>query len=101
MRDPHVVSLHYRVDNGEGVTFVNPPPVFRETDNFVARLEDGKLAFDLKKHCASSQEAQDCVAGFLRAWEIDVSLRFGKDEINFVYEDADIVTIGAHRVDGS
>jgi hypothetical protein len=91
MRDPHVESLRYRLTTSSSTTFDAPPPVPVEKDDFRAELRDGILTVEMKQHCASIDAAREAVDGFLRAWEIDVALRLGPGEFQFVYQDAHVV----------
>jgi hypothetical protein len=91
MRDPHVVSLRYRLETDKTVTFENPPSIERETNEFVAQLENGILTFRMKEHYPSVKAAREVVDKFLRAWELDVALPFGIGEMWFVYEDAHLI----------
>jgi hypothetical protein len=91
MRDPHVVSLRYRLEPSKNVTFDNPQPVQSEPDECRLRLENGVLTLEMKEHFASADDAKEVVEEFLRAWEIDVALRFGSPEIHFIFEDAEVI----------
>jgi hypothetical protein len=91
MRDPHVASLRYRFVAGETVSFDCPPPVERETEAFRMRLEDGVATFEMLEHHASEETARRRVEEYLRAWEIDVALRFGRGEVRFEFEGADVI----------
>lgn len=71
-------------------TFQNPPPIERDTAGFRMTLRDGQIRFEFNEHHASVRSAQDSLANFLRAWEIDAGLRIGAGEIQFVYERAGI-----------
>lgn len=91
MRDPHIVSLRYRLEPVDSVTFDDPQPIERKTDAFRMRLEDGTLSIDMVEHFASVEDARRVVNSFLRAWEIDAALRYGRREIAFVFEDAEVI----------
>lgn len=91
MRDPHVMSLQYKLETISTVTFNNPPAIKDETDAFLLYLENGKATVKLKDHFTSVEAARSLVDGYLRAWELDVALRFGRQEIKFTYEDAEVV----------
>jgi hypothetical protein len=58
MPDFHVVSLQYKLEHSENVTFNNPPPVELETDEGRLRLKDGVLSCELKKHYGTETEAR-------------------------------------------
>lgn len=55
------------------------------------RLADGKLIFQMKTHYPSVEAAKEPIARFLRGWEVDFGLHFGRDEMKFVYEDANVI----------
>ena len=90
MRDPHVVYLTYRMTPVSGsVVFDNPPAIEKETDEFIMKLMDDVVTFEMKTHFASMAGAQGAVSNFLRSWEIDSRL---KDQgIAFVYNDAKLI----------
>jgi len=91
MHDPHVVSLQYKLETGTTVSFYNPPAVNDETDTFRLKLENSKVTVDLKHHFASVEAARCVVDAYLLAWELDVALRFGRKEIKFIFEDAEVI----------
>lgn len=91
MNDPHVVTLRYRLEPGKSVTFDNPAPVTWETDLFGAQLEADQLTVSPKDHYASSDAARAAVDGYIRGWEFESDLRWGRGEIRFVYEDAEVI----------
>jgi len=91
MRDPHVVALCYRLETAETVSFDNPRPVGGETGSFRLRLDNGKLTIELKEHFSSVDAARKPVEDYLHAWELDVALHFGRREIRFIYENAEVV----------
>jgi hypothetical protein len=89
MRDPHVNSLLYRLECAPS-TFQNPPRIDHDTAAFHVTLEHDRIKFDFKEHHATAQAAQDSVADFLLAWEIDAGLKMGPGRVQFVYERADL-----------
>lgn len=91
MRDPHVVSLRYKLETVPTVTFNNPPPVKVETDAFLLCLENGRAFVEMKEHFAAVEAARSAVDPYLHSWELDVALRFGRQEIRFTYEDAEVI----------
>ncbi len=91
MRDPHVVSLRYRLEIDGSVDYKKAPPLDDERDAFSLYLADDTLTCEMKRHFASVAEARAVVDPFLRAWELDVALRRGRGELSFVYEDAEII----------
>ena len=91
MRDPHVVSLHYRLETSPTTSFRNPSPASQETSDFKMLLSDGIATFELTSHYPSEEEARKPVDNFLRAWEFDADLTLGRGEIRFVFEKSHII----------
>ena len=54
-------------------------------------LDDAVLAIQPKSHYASVEDARADIDPFLRSWEIDAALRFGRSELRFRYDDAEII----------
>jgi hypothetical protein len=91
-RDPHVVSLRYRIDRSEGVTFVNDTwPIEREFDAFRLRVTHETATAHMKDHHATEEGARDVVEGQLRAWEIYEAVRPMGTGMKFSFEEAEIV----------
>lgn len=55
------------------------------------RLEDGIVTLKLKEHFPSIASACNVVDEFLRAWELDAALSYGKREIKFTFKDAEVI----------
>lgn len=91
MRDPHVVSLHYRIVTSENVTYANPPALEWQTATCLIRLEDGFANIEMLQHCSSEQAAKEAVRPYLRAWEIETALRPGSNGLGFEFERSEIV----------
>ncbi len=91
MRDPHVVSLTYRLVPSERLSFANPEPVEDETEAFSVRLADGVVTVDLHEHHDSRLSARHAVEPYLRAWEIQHALWAGSREVRFEFEDAEVI----------
>lgn len=92
MRDPHVVSLRYRLITDDTTSFDDPPPVERETDAFRLRLADGIVAVEMVEHYPSEQAARERVEPYFRAWEVDSAIRQnGRQEIRFEFEKAEVI----------
>jgi hypothetical protein len=92
MRDPHVVSLTYRLVLSERTSFVeNVKPIEDDNDAFSMRLDDGVVTFEMHEHHASEASARQAVEHYLRTWEIDHALRMGSSEIRFEFERAQVV----------
>jgi hypothetical protein len=91
MRDPHVVTLRYRVETDETTSYVNPPPLNAVTDTFSLYLADNVLTITMTKHVSSVDLAKTEVEELLRSWELDVALRLGPGELHFVFDDAEVI----------
>ena len=91
MNDPHVVSLKYRVRAPEEDSFDEAQPLSHETDEFTLVLEENVLRIRPRYHHASADDARAAIELFLRSWEIDAALGFGRSELRFDYEDAEII----------
>ena len=89
MRDPHVVSLTYRLETDDSLSF-DAPPLEHETEAFALCLDDDVLTVEMKAHFASVEAARDAVEPLLTSWEVHVALA-NRDEIAFEYEDAEVV----------
>jgi len=91
MRDPHVVSLHYTLETGQQLVFNDPPPVERELDSFIIRLDNGRLHVEMKDHFSTVVAARLEVEPFLRSWEIKAALRYGPDAITFAFDGPEVI----------
>jgi hypothetical protein len=91
MRNPHVVTISYRLGTGPSLRFDHPPPLEYDTDEFTLRLAEGLLTCAMKVHYATTEEARAVVDPRLRAWELDVALRQGRRAMHFVYQNAHII----------
>src|SRR6056297_1852738 len=91
MRDPHVKYLSYILKIDETVTYEEPNPISLEIDECKLKLEKGKLTCEMIKHYSSVKTAKNAIKDYLKAWEILVALKFGKKEIEFIYDDAEII----------
>lgn len=91
MRDPHVVALRYRLETGPQLDLDNPPPVERELDAFIVRVDNGRLRVAMKDHFATVVAARLEVEPFLRSWEIKTALRYGPDAITFAFDGPEVI----------
>lgn len=93
MRDPHVVSLGYRLVSDETVTFSKQAaPVEAESDGFKVRLADDSLVVEMLDHHASEESARVAVEPYLRAWEISHALQVGgQPEFRFEFVRAEVI----------
>lgn len=91
MNDPHVVSLKYTFNTPKTVAFENPPPLPIETSIFNLLLEDNILTVTLKSHFSTIEEARIPVDNYLKGWELDLALQYGRREFRFNYETANVI----------
>ena len=90
MGNRRVEFLTYQLETDDTVSF-DADPVEYETDAFSLRLEEDELTVDLREHFSSVEEARECVDPFLEAWEVKYGTQFRRREINFSYEEAELV----------
>jgi hypothetical protein len=91
VRDPHVKTLIYRVETEPTLVFDNPPPVEHQTRAFKIRLADGIVTVTMQEHHASEESACRTADAFLRAWEITAALQFGRPDMRFMFERAEVI----------
>jgi hypothetical protein len=91
MRDPHVVALRYRLEVGSQLDLDNPPPVERELDSFIVRVDKGHVRVEMRDHFATVVAARLEVEPFLRSWEIKAALRYGPDALTFAFDGPEII----------
>ena len=91
MRDPHVVSLKYRMELAKDESYNNPPPIEGDHTSFSFCLHDEVLDVKMKVHFATANEARRQVDPFLRAWELHHALQAGRNRIRFVFTNAEVI----------
>ena len=70
---------------------MNAPPLEFATKETRFRLAAGELTCEMKVHLSTVEAARAVVESTLRAWEVDADLRWGRDELRFKFEGADII----------
>lgn len=91
MNDPHVEILCYRVAANATVSYNKPEAVEWETDIFKAELSEGTLLCRMKEHFPSIESARHAVEQLLDAWKIATALELRAIEIEFVFEDGQVI----------
>ena len=91
MNDPHVVAVYYRIEHRESVSYEKAAPFENDGEQYRVQIENCRARFEMKDHCATAEEARELIEPLLRAWEVDAGLRDGYREIEFVFEEAEIV----------
>ena len=90
--DPHVVSLSYRIERSEGVTFADDTgPAEREYDAFRLSVTHETVTAHMKDHHATEQGARGAVEGYLRPWEIYEAVRPMGTGVKFRFKAAEVV----------
>src|SRR5215213_3518449 len=91
-RDPHVVSLRYRIEPPEDVTFGDDTgPIERELDAFRLSVTHETATAHMKNHHATEEGAREVVEGYLRTWEIYEAVRPKGCGVKFSFEEAEVV----------
>jgi len=91
-RDPHVVSLRYRIEQSEGVTFGDDTwPIEREFDASRLSVTHETATAQMKEHHATEHEAREVVEGYLRPWEIYEAVRPMGTGLKFSFEEAEVI----------
>ena len=88
-----VKSLVYRVTSGEDTIYKEPAPLEVDTEKWKGCLDNGILTCHMKAHYSSVAVARKEVERYLRAWEIDAAIAFGRGSIAFVYQNAEVLDL--------
>jgi hypothetical protein len=91
MNDPHVETLVYQLKTASNVHYENAQPIDVDYEEYSGRLESNQLICEMKMHYPHIDAARSVVEASLRAWEVDVALRFGRGELEFVYMKAKVI----------
>src|SRR5215217_8741584 len=91
-RDSHVVSLRYRIEPSEYVTFGDDTgSIEREFDAFRLSVTHETATAHMKDHHATEDGAREVVEGYLRPWEIYEAVRPMGTGVKFTFEEAEVV----------
>ena len=82
MNDPHVVTLHYKVEHNSSIDYSSTEPLEYHYDTFDVRVEDKDVRFSMHDHFATEREARNAVDDFIRSWELDATLMRGPNAFN-------------------
>ena len=98
-RDPHVVSLRYRIEPSKNVTFGDyTGPMERELDAFRLSVTHETATAHMKEHHATERGAREVVEGYLRPWEIYEAVRPMGTGVKFSFEEAEVVDRDPPRI---
>lgn len=101
MNEPVVESLNYILKTSDEISFDNPPILEEEFTSFKLRLENGSLNIEMKNNCATEEQARSFVEPYLKAWELDNFLTFGRKEFWFEFLNSKIVDKNPKCFDGA
>lgn len=101
MNEPVVESLNYILKTSDEISFDNPPILEDELPSFNIKLENGNLNVEMKDFFKTEDEARSFVEPYLKAWELDNFLTFGRKEFWFEFEKSTIIERGSKCLDGS
>jgi hypothetical protein len=91
-RDPHVVSLRYRIERPEDITFGDDTgPMEREFDAFHLSVTHETATAHMKEHYATERGAREVVEGYLRPWEIYEAVRPMGTGVKFSFLEAEVI----------
>ncbi len=90
MRDPHVESIIYRLEDPD-VFFEGVRDLPVDNPDFRGLLSDGTLTLRPKAHFSTVEEARVPADAFVRAWEISGGLALGHPGFQFRFEAAEAV----------
>lgn len=91
MNESHVNSLTYKLITESGIEYSKEAFIELHTEEFYMSMKDGLLNFEMKKHYSKVQDARNPIEVFLKTWEIDVALKHGLGELDFLFLSADVV----------
>ena len=98
-RDPHVVSLRYRIEPSKSVSFgENDGPMKREFDAFRLSVTHETATAHMKDHHATEDGAREVVEGYVRAWEIYEAVRPMGTGVKFSFAEAEVVDRDPPRI---
>lgn len=91
MRDPHIVSLTYKIVSPENVQYTDAHTLASSTAQLHLEIKDGLLKIEPKTHFDSVESARKVLDPYLRSWEIFTGVKSGRIGIFFTYLDAVVV----------
>lgn len=83
-------TLGYHVVWAADVDYERAPPIHIETDDFAFDLSGRELRVTLKREYSTIEQARTHVEDYLRSWEIFIGISGHADEVQFVYERAEV-----------
>lgn len=81
--------LHYKVEHNDRMDFSRAPPFECEVPGFTVRLADAQASVTLKGRYETTEDARAFIEPFLRAWELDIGLRYGPGALTFAFSQSE------------
>lgn len=69
-------------------------------DHFDIRLERGRVAFEMKTHFSTVEEARAITDDFVRRWEIVTGLEQNPGDLRFKYDNVDVIDLEPDEIEG-
>lgn len=101
MNELVVESLNYILKTSDEISYDNPPILEDDLPSFKIRLENEYLNVEMKDFFKTEEEARLFVEPYLKAWELDNFLTFGRKEFWFEFEKSTIIDRAPKCPDGS
>ena len=92
MNDPHVKTIHYRINHAPGVSYANATPLTVDTErDFSVQIDKLNAEIEMKTHYPTEEGARQVVEQFLRTWELSTGLLYPSDGFRFEFLSAEII----------
>ena len=92
MNDPHVKTIHYRINHAPGVSYANATPLTVDTEpDFSVQIEKLNAEIEMKTHYPTEEAARQVIEPFLRKWELSAGLLNPSDGFRFEFLSAEII----------
>jgi hypothetical protein len=91
MNDPHVETLHYRIEHADDVDYKMAQPLECHLPAFRLRIQEDDVRITMLEHFATADDACAEVRPTLRAWELSAALDGQPGEFRFSFVKADVV----------
>ena len=93
MNDPHVATLHYRVEHDDSLDYTNADPMEHDDDLIHVEISGRQVTIRPKEHYATVEEAKAAVEPFVRRWEFGATLESGSRAFSLRYSSAEVIDL--------
>ena len=93
MNDPHVATLHYRVEHDDSLDYTNADPMEHDDDLIHVEISGRQVTIRPKEHYATVEEAKTAVEPFVRRWEFGATLESGSRAFSLRYSSAEVIDL--------